>query len=68
MFVITVSEADNIVRKHYFETSQVIMLQWLAECYTGILSGKSMKDMNDIINNYDKRFGSIMGKRKVSTQ
>jgi hypothetical protein len=68
LFVVTLCEREGEVSKHYFETKQGRVLQWIIETYCLLQSGKSMAEIDNITINYERKFGSVYtGRTRTAT-
>jgi hypothetical protein len=68
MFVITICEKEGDITKHYFETKQGRVIQWIMETYCLLQSGKSMSEIDSITIQYERKFGSVYaGRTRTAT-
>lgn len=45
--------------KYYFEINSSKIIQALLECYTSLIAGKTINEIQNIITDYPKRFNSL---------
>ena len=58
-FIMTVMNGENANKKICFITSQTKVIQTVIEIYTNMIVGKENKQIEKIMNDYDKKFESI---------
>ena len=63
-FIICISNVDSDIKKVCFFTSQTKVIQHLIEIYCNIIAGKDIKEIQNIIQTYDKKFEKIDSGRK----
>lgn len=56
--VIVVTENEAIV-KHYIETNETRTVQTLLECYTNLIAGKTVTEIQTITSGYVQRFDNL---------
>ena len=55
----------NEIKRSGFYTSQTKVIQALIEIYCNLLIGKTIRDLQDVIKNYDTKFESIDSSRRI---
>ena len=63
--IISISTSMNEIKRAGFFTSQTKVIQALIEIYCNLLVGKTLRDLQDVIKNYDKKFESIDSSRRI---
>ena len=61
--IICISTSMNEIKRACFFTSQTKVIQSLIEIYCNLLVGKSIKDIQDVVKNYDTKFDKIDSSR-----
>ena len=61
--ILSISFSLSQVKRICFFTSQTKVIQALIEIYCNMLVGKTVKDIQEVINNYDKKFEKIDSSR-----
>ena len=62
--IICISTSMNEIKRSCFFTSQTKVIQALIEIYSNLLVGKSIKDIQDVVKNYDTKFAKIDSSRR----
>ena len=62
--IICISTSMNEIKRACFFTSQTKVIQALIEIYCNLLVGKTIKDIQDVVKNYDKKFEKIDSSRR----
>ena len=63
--IISISTSMNEIKRAGFYTSQTKVIQALIEIYCNLLIGKTIRDLQDVIKNYDTKFESIDSSRRI---
>ena len=63
--IISISSSMNEIKRAGFFTSQTKVIQALIEIYCNLLIGKTLRDLQDVIKNYDTKFESIDSSRRI---
>ena len=63
--IISISTSMNEIKRSGFYTSQTKVIQALIEIYCNLLIGKTIRDLQDVIKNYDTKFESIDSSRRI---
>ena len=63
--IISISTSMNEIKRAGFYTSQTKVIQALIEIYCNLLIGKTLRDLQDVIKNYDTKFESIDSSRRI---
>jgi len=63
--IISISSSMNEIKRAGFYTSQTKVIQALIEIYCNLLIGKTLRDLQDVIKNYDTKFESIDSSRRI---
>lgn len=64
--VLCISTQMNETKRICFFTSQTKIIQTLIETYCNLMVGKTMNDVQEIVQGYDKKFESIDASRRTS--
>ena len=62
--IICISTSMNEIKRACFFTSQTKVIQALVEIYCNLLVGKTIKDIQDVVKNYDTKFEKIDSSRR----
>jgi hypothetical protein len=62
--IICISTSMNEIKRACFFTSQTKVIQALIEIYCNLLVGKTIKDIQDVVKNYDTKFEKIDSSRR----
>ena len=62
--IICISTSMNEIKRVCFFTSQTKVIQALIEIYCNLLVGKTIKDIQDVVKNYDTKFEKIDSSRR----
>ena len=62
--IICISTSMNEIRRICFVTSQTKVIQTLIEIYCNLMVGKTIKDIQDVVKDYDTKFGKIDSSRR----
>ena len=62
--IICISTSMNEIKRACFFTSQTKVIQALIEIYCNLLVGKTIKDIQDVVKNYDTKFEKIDASRR----
>ena len=62
--IICLSTSMNEIKRVCFFTSQTKVIQSLIEIYCNLLVGKTIKDIQDVVKNYDTKFDKIDSSRR----
>ena len=62
--IICISTSMNEIKRACFFTSQTKVIQALIEIYCNLLVGKTIKDIQDVVKNYDTKFENIDSSRR----
>ena len=54
----------NEIKRICFFTSQTKVIQTLIEIYCNLMVGKTIKDIQDVVKDYDTKFGKIDSSRR----
>jgi hypothetical protein len=63
--IISISTSMNEIKRAGFFTSQTKVIQTLIEIHCNLLIGKTLRDVQDIVKNYDTKFESIDSSRRI---
>ena len=63
--IICISTSMNEIKRAGFFTSQTKVIQALIEIYCNLLIGKTLRDVQDVVKNYDTKFESIDSSRRI---
>ena len=64
-FIISISTSMNEIKRPGFFTSQTKVIQALIEIYCNLIIGKTIKEVQDVVKNYDTKFESIDSSRII---
>ena len=65
--ILCISVGQNEIKRSCFITSQTKVIQALIEIYCNLLVGKTIKDIQEVVKNYDEKFAKIdTSRRKIS--
>ena len=62
--IICISTSMNEIKRICFFTSQTKVIQTLIEIYCNLMVGKTIKDIQDVVKDYDTKFGKIDSSRR----
>ena len=62
--IICISTSMNEIKRICFFTSQTKVIQTLIEIYCNLMIGKTIKDIQDVVKDYDVKFGKIDSSRR----
>ena len=62
--IICISTSMNEIKRICFFTSQTKVIQALIEIYTNLMIGKTIKDIQEVVKDYDTKFGKIDSSRR----
>ncbi len=62
--IICISTSMNEIKRICFITSQTKVIQTLIEIYCNLLMGKTIKDIQEVVKDYDVKFGKIDSSRR----
>ena len=62
--IICISTSMNEIKRACFFTSQTKVIQALIEIYCNLLVGKTIRDIQDVVKNYDTKFEKIDSSRR----
>ena len=62
--IICISTSMNEIKRACFFTSQTKVIQALIEIYCNLLVGKTIRDIQDVVKNYDTKFEKIDASRR----
>ena len=65
--IIGVGTGVNEVKRVCFITSQTKIIQTLIEVYCNLLIGKTIKEVQDVVKDYDKKFAEIDTSRRIAS-
>ena len=63
--IICISTSMNEIKRAGFFTSQTKVIQALIEIHCNLLIGKTLRDVQDVVKNYDTKFESIDSSRRI---
>ena len=63
--IISISTSMNEIKRAGFFTSQTKVIQALIEIHCNLLVGKTLRDVQDVVKNYDTKFESIDSSRRI---
>ena len=63
--IICISTSMNEIKRAGFFTSQTKVIQALIEIYCNLLIGKTLRDVQEVVKNYDTKFESIDSSRRI---
>ena len=63
--IICISTSMNEIKRAGFFTSQTKVIQALIEIYCNLLVGKTLRDVQEVVKNYDTKFESIDSSRRI---
>ena len=63
--IICISTSMNEIKRAGFFTSQTKVIQALIEIHCNLLIGKTLRDVQDVVKNYDTKFESIDSLRRI---
>ena len=62
--IICISTSMNEIKRICFFTSQTKVIQTLIEIYCNLMIGKTIKDIQEVVKDYDVKFGKIDSSRR----
>ena len=62
--IICISTSMNEIKRICFFTSQTKVIQTLIEIYCNLMIGKTIKDIQEVVKDYDTKFGKIDSSRR----
>ena len=62
--IICISTSMNEIKRICFFTSQTKVIQTLIEIYCNLMVGKTIKDIQEVVKDYDTKFGKIDSSRR----
>ena len=62
--IICISTSMNEIKRICFFTSQTKVIQALIEIYCNLMIGKTIKDIQEVVKDYDTKFGKIDSSRR----
>ena len=63
--IISISTSMNEIKRAGFFTSQTKVIQALIEIHCNLLIGKTLRDLQEVVKNYDTKFESIDSSRRI---
>ena len=63
--IISISTSMNEIKRAGFFTSQTKVIQALIEIYCNLIIGKTIRDVQEVVKNYDTKFESIDSSRRI---
>ena len=68
IFVINISLDNSAMRKLYFQTGETNVIQTIMEMYGCIIAGKSLSEMQSILEERDKKFNKNAQTKRIATK